>query len=330
METRHESVLMDEVLDQLGVQPGDTVVDGTLGGAGHFGALLQKLDSTGTLVGIDADHDAILRAEKVREATSSSATVHLVEDNFRNIASILSSLQLATIDKALFDLGWSSFHLESGRGFSFQAHEPLLMTYGDPTNGKTAAELVNSATEEALADIIFQYGEERFARGIAKAIVKARKSAPILTTDELVAVIISGTPAWYQHRRLHPATKTFQALRIAVNDEFGAIREGLTATINALSEGGRVAVITFHSIEDRIVKSMFRDAAYQGIGVLITRKPLAPSSEEIAQNPRSHSAKLRVLERAPFALAAQVAEERQRMGPAVPFISNKRSYDYAA
>ena len=325
---------MDEVLEQLDMQPSDVVVDGTLGGAGHFGAMLQKLDGTGTLIGIDADHDAIVRTEGVRDAyaasIASAPTVHLVEDNFRNIGSILSSLQVTTIDKALFDLGWSSFHLESGRGFSFQAHEPLMMTYGDPKEGKTAAELVNSATEEELSDIIFQYGEERFSRGIAKAIVKARKLAPILTTDDLVAVIAEGTPTWYQHRRLHPATKTFQALRIAVNDEFGAIREGLTTTISALSEGGRVAVITFHSIEDRIVKGMFRDAAYQGIGMLVTRKPLAPSAAEVARNPRARSAKLRVLERAPYALAAEVAEERRLMGPAVPIISNKRSYDYAA
>jgi 16S rRNA (cytosine1402-N4)-methyltransferase len=335
METRHESVLMEEVIEQLALRPSDVVIDGTLGGAGHFGALMSKLDNTGTLIGIDADHDAILRAENVRAAAlevspTLTPTIHLVEDNFRNVGSILSALQINKVDKALFDLGWSSFHLESGRGFSFQAHEPLLMTYGDPKEGKTAAELVNSATEQELSDIIFQYGEERFSRGIAKAIVKARKSAPILTTDDLVAIISEGTPSWYQHRRLHPATKTFQALRIAVNDEFGALREGLTATIEHLSEGGRVAVITFHSIEDRIVKSMFRDAAYQGIGVLVTRKPLAPTATEVVHNPRARSAKLRVLERAPYALAAEVAEERTRMGPHVPLISNKRSYDYAA
>ena len=295
MEQTHESVLLNECLETLDIQPGDVVVDGTIGGAGHFRALLEKLDASGTLIGIDADEDAIERAAKVER--TSGATVHLAHDNFRNLGAILEHEGIESIDKALFDLGWSSFHLTSGRGFSFRADEPLYMTYGSPEEGKTAADLINSATEEELADIIFTYGEERFARGIAKSIVNARRVSPILTTTELAEAVTAGVPGWYQHRRLHPATKTFQALRIAVNDELGALRAGLSEALTRLSPGGRIAVITFHSIEDRIVKGMFRDAVYQGSGRLLSKKPLVPSDAETMRNPRARSAKLRVFER---------------------------------
>lgn len=296
MEQIHESVLLNECLEGLDIQADDVVVDGTIGGAGHFMALFGRLDANGTLIGIDADEDAIERAA-LASKDMKGPTTHLVHDNFRNLDAILEHEGIETIDKALFDLGWSSFHLTSGRGFSFKADEPLYMTYGSPEEGKTAADLINSATEEELSDIIFTYGEERFARGIAKSIVQARRNSPILTTTELAEAVTRGTPGWYQHRRLHPATKTFQALRIAVNDELGALRAGLTAAMTRLSPGGRVAVITFHSIEDRIVKGMFRDAAYQGTGKLVNKKPLVPTMAEMARNPRSRSAKLRVFER---------------------------------
>lgn len=295
-ESLHQSVLLDEAIDALAIESGDVVVDGTVGGAGHFSALLEKLEGTGTLVGIDADHDAISRGEKAAAATKGTQVL-LVEDNFRNLASILDEKGIDSIDKALFDLGWSSYHLSSGRGFSFRADEPLLMTYGEPLPGTTAADLVNTATEETLSEILFTLGEERFARQIARGIANARSRERILTTSDLVAVIEASTPGWYQHRRLHPATKTFQALRMAVNDELGAIRDGLTAAIERLTEGGRLAVITFHSIEDRVVKSLLRDAAYAGKGTVLTKKPLAPSDEEVSENPRARSAKLRVFER---------------------------------
>lgn len=294
----HESVLFEEVLEHLYVHPDSTVVDATIGGAGHFGAILKKLSRHGTLVGIDADADPILRAEQVREASHSEARVVLAHDNFRNLAAILDTAGIQTIDRALFDLGWSSFHLSSGRGFSFRTNEPLLMTYGEPENGETAADIVNSSPEETLADIFFTYGEERFARQIARAIVQARRNSPILTTQALADLVAGATPSWYQHRRLHPATKVFQALRIAVNDELGALREGLSTAMRRLNARGRIAVITFHSIEDRIVKTMFRDAAHAGAGVVLPKKPVLPSSHEIARNPRSRSAKLRVFESA--------------------------------
>jgi len=292
----HESVLFQEVLANLSVRPSDTVVDGTIGGAGHFKALLAPLSRQGTLVGIDADADAISRAQDAQLQSRTEARVVLAHDNFRNLASILDTAGIDSIDKALFDLGWSSFHLSGGRGFSFRVNEPLLMTYGAPEGAETAADIVNSSPEETLADIFFTYGEEQFARQIARGIVRARKEAPILTTQALADIVASVTPGWYQHRRLHPATKVFQALRIAVNDELGALREGLTTAMSRLSVRGRIAVITFHSIEDRIVKTMFRDAAHQGQGVLVTKKPIVPGAHETKQNPRARSAKLRVFE----------------------------------
>jgi 16S rRNA (cytosine1402-N4)-methyltransferase len=293
---KHESVLFDEVMEHLEIEPDDTVVDATLGGAGHFGAILDKLSRRGTLVGIDADHDAILRAQAVYEKSNKETRLVLANDNFRNLDQILEDAEIPEINKALFDLGWSSFHLSSGRGFSFRANEPLLMTYGNPEGAETAADIVNSSPEETLADIFYTYGEEQFARPIARGIVRARKEAQILTTAALADVVAASTPAWYHHRRLHPATKVFQALRIAVNDELGALRDGLTAAMARLAPGGRIAVITFHSVEDRIVKTMFRDAAHHGAGVLVTKKPVVPSSGETERNPRARSAKLRVFE----------------------------------
>jgi len=303
----HESVLFEEVLANLSVRPADTVVDATIGGAGHFAALLKPLSRQGTLVGIDADADAIARAEEARQRSRTEARVVLAHDNFRNLGAILDVAGIERIDKALFDLGWSSFHLSSGRGFSFRANEPLLMTYGEPDGAETAADIVNSSPEETLADIFYTYGEEQFARQIARAIVRARKEASITTTQALADIVAGATPAWYQHRRLHPATKVFQALRIAVNDELGALRDGLSTAMARLSSRGRIAVITFHSIEDRIVKTMFRDAAHEGAGTLVMKKPLVPSARETKRNPRARSAKLRVFESSGLAAGGALA-----------------------
>ncbi len=292
----HESVLQEETLESLAIAPDDVVVDATVGGAGHFGAILKKLGPKGTLIGIDADRDASLRAQQVVSEVSDSdrPDVELITDNFRNLKEIFDKRQIKEIDKFLFDLGWSGYQLSNGRGFSFQTDEPLLMTYGDSREGTSVAELVNSATEENLANILYEFGEEKFSRGIAKAIVLMRQKERILTTNQLVAAIKNGTPEWYQKRRLHPATKTFQALRIYVNDEFGALREGLIAALARLAPSGRIAVITFHSSEDRIVKTMFREAVNERIGTLLTKKPIIPTRRELSQNPRSRSAKLRV------------------------------------
>ncbi len=290
MEARHDSVLMSEVLEALDVRSNDTVVDTTIGGAGHFNALLARLGQGGVLVGIDADPLAVERgrAAYAEDRRSDRPVAHIVNDNFRHLARILARLGIGHINKAFFDLGWSGYQLAASRGFSFQEDEPLLMTYSE--GGETAADIVNAYPEDSLADIIFVYGEERFARGIARAIVEARAKGRILTTGKLVEAVLKGTPSWYHRRRIHPATKTFQALRIAANDEFGALREGLAAALSALTPDGRLAVISFHSAEDRIVKHILRDA---NAGRRLP-KPITPSRAEVLANRRARSAKLRV------------------------------------
>lgn len=288
---------MKEVLEALDIQPSDTAVDATLGGAGHFSEMLAALGEGGVIIGIDADPAAVERARAAYalDRRPQKPIAHLVNDNFRNLGHILERLGIGQVDKMLFDLGWSGYQIASPRGFSFQSDEPLLMSYGE--RGETAADIVNSSTEEELADIIFAYGEERFSRGIARAIVAARGKERILTTDQLVEAIKSGTPLWYHARKTHPATKTFQALRIATNDEIGALKEGIAAALAALSPGGRLAIISFHSIEDRVVKNIFRDAVEAGLGSMTPKKPIAPTRAEILANRRARSAKLRVFER---------------------------------
>lgn len=297
MEARHDSVLMKEVLTALSVAPGDTVVDATLGGAGHFTELLAVLGEGGVIIGIDADSAAVERGRAVYalDRRTSRPVAHLINDNFRNLSRILERLGIGQVDAMLFDLGWSGYQIAAPRGFSFQSDEPLFMTYGE--GGETAADIVNSSTEEDLATILFMYGEERFARSIARSIVTARAKERILTTDALVAAIKAGTPHWYHERKISPATKTFQALRIAANDEIGSLREGLSAALAALAPNGRLAIISFHSIEDRIVKNILRDAAEEGLGRMEPKKPIAPSRAEILQNRRARSAKLRVFAR---------------------------------
>jgi 16S rRNA (cytosine1402-N4)-methyltransferase len=303
MQEGHQSVLLSEAIDSLQIVPGDIVVDATVGGAGHFSALRSALDPTGTLVGIDADSEAIDRGRAViGQPSEQDPRVILENDNFRNLESVLDRNDIEKVNKVLFDLGWSGFQLTRGRGFSFQSDEPLLMTYGDPQGQTTAEDVVNGASEEELTDMLLSLGEETFARKIAKGIVEARKRGRITTTFQLVDVIKQSTPVWYQKRRLHPATKTFQALRMYVNDELGALREGLVAALARTETKGRIAVITFHSIEDRIVKLAFREAVAAGKGTLAVKKPIVPSEEGLAANPRARSAKLRVFEVGTFIL----------------------------
>lgn len=286
-------MLLNEVLDELQIQSDSIVVDGTVGGAGHLGAFAKILGKKGLLIGIDADPAALTRAE---EALADIApTLVLVPGNFRDIRDHLQGRDIPQITHVLFDLGWSGFQLTAGRGFSFLVDEPLEMTYSIPTEETlTAKDLVNKLDEDKIADIIFAYGEERFARRIARAIVQSREVKEIETTKELADLVKQAVPIWYKHRKAHPATKTFQALRIAVNDELDALREGLEGAVRLLAPEGRIAVITFHSIEDRIVKRFFEGLQREGVGTPLTKKPLVPSDEELAANPRARSAKLRV------------------------------------
>jgi 16S rRNA (cytosine1402-N4)-methyltransferase len=291
----HRPVLLGEAIEYLAIQADDCVVDATLGGAGHAKAIAEKLGSNGVLIGFDLDRTAI---ERGREAlVGVKPQVHLIEANFRDLEMRLKELGVKKVSKILFDLGWSSYQLDSGRGFSLHADEPLLMTYSASGGAVTAAVIVNKWEESSLADIIYGFGEERYSRRIAKAIVKRREVQPFVTAQELAETIKDCVPARYRFGRIHPATRTFQALRIAVNDELGALKDGLEGAWRVLEKDGRIAVITFHSIEDRIVKRMFKGFEETGEGERIMRKPIVPSAAEVRENPRARSAKLRVIQK---------------------------------
>lgn len=292
----HTSVLLQESIDGLDLHPGEIYVDGTLGSAGHSEEVARRFGSTVRIIGLDMDHDAILRATK--RLSKLDANVEFVQVNFRNLDQVLTQLEIPKVNKILLDLGLSSNQFEeSGRGFTFKNDEPLTMTFKKNPGEEdiTATTIVNEWGEDTLQTILRGFGEEQFAYRITKAIVKAREVKPIKTTHELVQIIMEATPAWYHHRKTHPATKTFQALRIAVNEELTALQEGLKKGFEKLSSGGRIAVISFHSLEDRIVKNFFKERYKEGVGELLTKKPIIPSEEELSVNRRARSAKLRIL-----------------------------------
>ncbi len=294
----HIPVLLKEPVTYLDIKKGEIVFDGTLNSGGHSRSFCGLLGETGLIVGVDMDENALISAKS--SLSGCEAKTIFVNDNFRNIKRILENLGIGKVDKIILDIGLSSDQLESsGRGFSFKKDEPLLMTFkAKPGAGDlTAADIVNGSDEKELASILKTYGEESFSRKIAEAIVKSRKKNPIKTTAELVEVIAKAVPVWYRKRKAHFATKTFQALRIAVNDELNALKHVLSDGFESLALGGRIGVISFHSGEDRIVKNFFRDEAKAGRGRLVSKKPIAPSREEILKNPRSRSAKLRILEK---------------------------------
>ncbi len=282
-------------------------LDGTLGGAGHALALKRAFEAetrtTLNVIGLDRDSQAIERArETLKERGDGSkqeqGKLILEVESFRNLDQILDQHGIKGVDMILLDLGISSDELDnSGRGFTFQKDEPLLMTLGEPSKyAFTAKEIVNGWEEDVIADVIFGYGEERFARRIAKGIVEYRAKKKIETTFELVEIVKTSVPAFYRRGKVNPATKTFQALRIAVNDELNALKEGLSKGYERLNQRGRMAVISFHSLEDRIVKDFNKQQASKGAKIL-TKKPITPSTQEIAENPRSRSAKLRIIEK---------------------------------
>ncbi len=293
----HITVLLHEAITGLEIHKGDVFVDATLGGGGHSALVCETFGKDVQIIGIDADQDAIARTEK---RLSGKCKFQSACTNFSELGKMLDTLKVPTIDRLLFDLGLSSFQLEeSGRGFSFKREEPLLMTMRKESKEDevTAYDVVNSWGEENLANIIFGYGEERYSRRIAKAIVLARETKLIETTTELAEIIFHAVPGSYRHGKLHPATKTFQAIRIAVNDELQSIEKAISEGFTRLSSGGRIAVISFHSLEDRIIKHFFRQKVSDGLARAITKKPIIPSDEEITMNPRSRSAKLRIIEK---------------------------------
>ena len=294
----HASVLLKEVIDGLSFEEGDVYLDATLGSGGHMEEVWQKMKEKVTLSGIDADEMSVTIT---RERLSlSGAKPKLAVLNFRNIDKVSEIMDIKKPTKILFDLGWSSDQFEEGgRGFSFQKDEPLLMTFKQEAGEEdtTAYDVVNKWKEENLADVLYGYGEERYARRIAKAIVRRREDGPIETSRELAEIVKNAVPIFYRFGRIHPATKTFQAVRIAVNDELRALEEGIKKGFEILKEGGKMAVISFHSLEDRVVKNYFKLQVAENRGELINKKPITPSEEEINKNPRSRSAKLRIIKK---------------------------------
>ena len=309
MEFQHKSVLLQECIDALNIRPDGIYLDGTLGGAGHSSQIARRLTEGGRLIGVDRDRTA-LAAAKERLAPYADR-VTLVHSNFAEIDAILDSLGIPAVDGMLFDLGVSSPQLDdASRGFSYMADAPLDMRM-DKDDVLTAGEVVNTWPQGELRRILYDYGEERYAPQIAAAICRAREKAPVETTLELVDIIRSAMPAQALREKQHPAKRSFQAIRIAVNDELGAVRQGMEAAIDHLNPGGRLVVITFHSLEDRIVKNVFQNAAkgctcppsfpvcvcgHKPKIKILTKKPIIATREEVEENPRSRSAKLRVAE----------------------------------
>ena len=309
MEFKHVSVLLDECIDALNIKENGIYVDCTLGGAGHSSQIVKKLSNDGRLIGIDQDTDALKAAsEKLKDFNN----VTFVHNNFYNLGEIIESLEVENVDGILMDLGVSSYQLDTGaRGFSYMKDGPLDMRM-NRDDYLSAHEVVNNYSEEELFKIIKNYGEDKFAKRIANFIVRAREKQEIKTTFELVEIIKNAIPAKARREGPHPAKRTFQAIRIEVNGELKILDKAIRDGVNKLSKGGRMAIITFHSLEDRIVKNVYRDlenpctcpsefpicnCGKVSTVKVLTRKPIDPSKEEVEINPRSRSAKLRVLEK---------------------------------
>lgn len=306
----HRPVLLDECIEGLAIRPDGIYVDGTAGGAGHSSAIAAKLSEKGRLIALDRDETAVKVATERLSVWGDRARV--VRCNFRELDDVCRMLGVGEINGLLLDLGVSSYQLDTAeRGFSYQADAPLDMRM-DNRNPLTAKDVVNLYPEEKLRQILWQYGEERFSSRIASAIVRARESAPIETTGELVSIIKSAIPAAAREGGHHPAKRSFQALRIEVNAELDVIEPTIRTAAARLVKGGRIAIITFHSLEDRLVKQTFADLASgctcppdfpvcvcgkKPILKLVNRKPITASAEELATNPRSRSAKLRIAEK---------------------------------
>ena len=309
MEFKHKSVLLDECIENLKIRKDCVYVDGTLGGGGHSYHILKALNGTGMLIGIDRDTDALQAASEKLKEFSNFKTVH---DNHANIKNILESLGLSGVDGILLDLGVSSYQLdEADRGFSYM-HDAKLDMRMNREDEISAYEVVNNYSEEKLFRIFVDYGEEKFSRNIARKICQKRESKPIETTFELVDIIKSAMPSKALNEKQHPAKRVFQAIRIEVNQELEKLKQAVEDSILSLNDGGRLCIITFHSLEDKIVKHAYEEmegrctcppnfpvcvCGYKSYGKIINKKPITSSDEELEENPRARSAKLRVFER---------------------------------
>lgn len=291
----HRPVLLQETLDGLELSTGKVIVDCTVGLGGHAEAILERIAPGGMLIGLDKDSEALEIAKE--RLNKFEGSFKLVNDGFENLRQIFEKLGSGKVDGFLFDLGVSSLQLDKPeKGFSFRYDAPLDMRMSGDAE-VTAAHIVNRSSEAELNRILKDYGEERFHRRIAKAVVETRKRRRIETTGELVDVILSAVPYKGRHGRIHPATRTFQALRIAVNNELEVLENALGQAIDLLKKSGLICVISYHSLEDRIVKNKLKEAKAKGILELVHKKPLVPIQEEIEENPRSRSAKLRLARR---------------------------------
>ncbi|MEX2029240.1 MAG: 16S rRNA (cytosine(1402)-N(4))-methyltransferase RsmH [Candidatus Paceibacterota bacterium] len=288
----HKTVLLQEVIEGLSLGKDSVVIDGTFGGGGHSMGICKRYRGV-KIIALDQDKSTLQKKD-----INCDITFH--NENFRNLDKVLKKEGIEKVNGIILDLGLSSDQLEnSGRGFSFTKDEPLLMTMKENPSLEdlTAQEVVNTWEEHNLADIIYGYGEERFAKRIAKAIVEARAKSEIKTTFDLVKIIEESVPSFYKRGRLHFATKTFQAIRITVNDELGALSVGLAKGFDCLESGGRMAVISFHSLEDRIVKRFYKAKEKEKIAKLLNKKPITSNREEVKNNPRARSAKLRIMQK---------------------------------
>ena len=296
--TMHLPVLLTESIEGLSIKEGGVYVDCTTNRGGHSVEIAKRLGETGTLICIDLDQTALKEAEEKLAQVKNAPKIHFIHSNFRHIESIIQKLGFTHVDGILADLGLSSQELDSsGRGFSFRFDEPLMMTFdATPTEDMTTAhDIVNYWSESTIADIIYGFSDETYARRIAKNIVDAREKKLIETTFELVDIIAKSVPSVYRHRKTHFATKTFQALRMATNDELGSINELLEALPKVLASNGRACIITFHSTEDRVVKQGFRK--HEETLKPITKKAIIPTEKELDENVRARSAQLRIVER---------------------------------
>ncbi|MGN0368870.1 MAG: 16S rRNA (cytosine(1402)-N(4))-methyltransferase RsmH [Wujia sp.] len=311
MEFVHKSVLLDETIDSLNIKPDGIYVDGTLGGGGHSLEICKRLSPKGRLIGIDQDKDAIAAATK--RLSDYKDRVTIVHSNYQEIDSVLKGLSVSGVDGIVLDLGVSSYQLDNvERGFTYREDTPLDMRMNQE-DVMTARDIVNDYTEQELFHVIRDYGEDSFAKNIAKHIVKARQQAPIETTGQLCEIIKAAIPAKVRQGQGHPAKKTFQAIRIELNHELDVLENSLDTMISYLNPGGRLSIITFHSLEDRIVKTIFKRnmnpctcppefpicvCGKKPTGKVITRKPIVPGEEELKDNKRAKSSKLRVFEKA--------------------------------
>lgn len=300
IKTAHETVLRAEAVEGLNLKEADTAIDATVGQGGHAQEIAAIVGKRGTLLMIDGDQASLAAArERLAEAEGNLIYLH---GNFRNLAALAREAGISEAQGIVFDLGWHAGQLAGGTGLSFSSDEPLDMRLGmsrqaDRVAPMTAADIIGNWAEDDLKTLFREYGGERFAGRIARSIAERRIARPIETSLDLAEIVFRAVPKFSRHGRLHPATRVFQALRIVVNDELEALKEGLAAAIALLSPQGRVAVISFHSLEDGLVKRAFRAAEEEGMGKRITKKPLVPTSAESSKNRRARSAKLRVFEK---------------------------------